>query len=95
MLKGGTLLFAIFGTFGELEKILGFMSRTLFKMPADKGIGHLMALADKLIRDRVENPTSRKDLLNHFLAAKREDGSPLQHGTVVGEVMATLIAGAE
>jgi len=94
ILKGGNILSSILGTFGELGKLVGFVS-TLVNMPADRGIGHLLALANKLIRDRVENPTTRKDLLNQFLGAKREDGTPLHHGTVLGEVMTTLIAGAE
>lgn len=56
-------------------------------------------LANKLITARQNAPPSttpvKKDLLGAFLASKTEDGSPLPHSVVLGEVMGKLIAGAD
>ncbi|KAH0604881.1 uncharacterized protein H6S33_006549 [Morchella sextelata] len=90
-------MFPILAAFPTLAALLGVVIKYLPPPKSATGIGHLFGLAKKIIADRRASTSSsnKKDLLGGFLTSKTEDGSPISESSVFGEVMGTLIAGAD
>lgn len=78
-----------------------FLKKYLVATPADNtGIGVLMRFRDSLIRERINHikegkTLDRVDLLQTFLEARTEDGSPLDMEYIRAEVLLVLLAGAD
>jgi cytochrome P450 len=52
-------------------------------------------MANTILHERLRRPSSKRDLLNAFLAGSDGHGTPIHRDQVHGEVMATLIAGGD
>ncbi|KAL3480531.1 cytochrome P450 [Aspergillus californicus] len=78
-----------------------FLKKYLVAKPEDdSGIGVLMRFRDRLIKERVEDMKTKKDvgridLLQTFLEARTEDGKPLTMDYIKAEVLLVLLAGAD
>ncbi|KAK5714842.1 hypothetical protein LTS12_027821, partial [Elasticomyces elasticus] len=78
-----------------------FLKKYLVATPADdSGIGVLMRFRDSLVSQRLQDIDSGKtitrvDLLQTFLEARTEDGSPLDMEYIRAEVLLVLLAGAD
>lgn len=78
-----------------------FLKKYLVATPADdSGIGVLMRFRDSLIAQRLHDIESGKkidrvDLLQTFLEARTEDGSPLDMEYIRAEALLVLLAGAD
>ncbi|KAI5845680.1 putative cytochrome P450 monooxygenase [Morchella snyderi] len=70
--------------------------------PGDNtGIGNIMTFRDNLLEERIKNnndpdhKVEYKDLLQNFLAAKNNDGSPMPIEDIKAETLLVLLAGSD
>ena len=52
-------------------------------------------MANEIVGQREKFGSEKKDLISAIMASKDTDGTPIHHDQVVGEVMASLVAGAD
>lgn len=95
-----------FGFFARLHPFTSWMKTTFMKKylvatsQDDTGIGVLMRFRDRLIDQRLRELEEKKDigridLLQSFIEARTEDGSPLDIEYLKAEVLLVLLAGAD
>ncbi|EDP48503.1 cytochrome P450 monooxygenase, putative [Aspergillus fumigatus A1163] len=95
-----------FGLLARLHPFTSWMKTTFMKKylvatpQDDSGIGVLMRFRDRLIDQRFRELEAKKDigridLLQTFIEARTEDGSPLDMEYLKAEVLLVLLAGAD
>ncbi|QDS70942.1 hypothetical protein FKW77_006960 [Venturia effusa] len=95
-LQEGHMFFAILAAYPWISKILfSTPLRHVFKLPENNGLGLVMKMANNIIEHRYCHGSEKKDLLGAFIEAKSPDGEMITGSQVLGEVVATLVAGAD
>jgi cytochrome P450 len=97
----------VFGLLGRLHPFTSWFKKTwlgnkllVAKVEDTKGVGILMQVRDRLLKQRLSDidqgkAGDRVDLLQTFLQARTEDGEPLDIEYVKAEILLVLLAGAD
>ncbi|KAI9661138.1 MAG: hypothetical protein M1821_009465 [Bathelium mastoideum] len=95
-LSGGYLFSLLLMYFPALGRLLFAWPITLvFKMPTKTGIGAAYRMASEMVDMREKFGSEKKDLIGAIMSSKDLDGTPIHHDQVMGEVVATLVAGSD